>query len=215
MAKRWWIKTLRQNLLLLSCGGGLLLAILLSCMAARWERQAQAVRADTLRLHIVPCSDSVMDQNAKLRVRDALLARSALLYAGQETQQQVQYRTAQALPGLLLWARHTLLQQHCREKVTVSITKENFATRKYDGYTLPAGEYRALRVAIGQGAGHNWWCCLYPKLCLAASSGYAEPTEEDFVVGGHILRFKAVEWWQKCFAAAPAEEPRLVLQSGG
>lgn len=91
--------------------------------------------------------------------------------------------------------------------MTVELTDTAFPTREYDGFTLPAGTYLALRVVIGVGEGHNWWCVVFPPLCTAASSGVAQTamaaglTEDQ--VGliteeseGYVLKFKAVELWE-------------------
>ena len=91
--------------------------------------------------------------------------------------------------------------------VTVSLENADFPTKEYDGFTLPAGEYLALRVIIGEGQGRNWWCVVFPPLCTAASAdvpasalaaGFSEEevrliTEES---QGYVLKFKAVEWWE-------------------
>ena len=92
--------------------------------------------------------------------------------------------------------------------MTAELTDTEFPTREYDGFTLPAGEYLALRVVIGEGAGRNWWCVVFPPLCTAASAevpaaalaaGLTEDqvgliTEED---RGYVLKFKTVEWWEQ------------------
>ena len=82
-----------------------------------------------------------------------------------------------------------------------------FPTKEYDGFTLPAGNYLALRVIIGEGAGQNWWCVVFPPLCTAAaeevpaaalSAGLSQEevgliTEEK---QGYVLKFKSVELWE-------------------
>ena len=70
-----------------------------------------------------------------------------------------------------------------------------FPRKEYEGFALPAGEYMALRVIIGEGAGRNWWCVLYPGLCRSACGGYDTPAENDLVCGEYIVRFRFVEWW--------------------
>ena len=86
---------------------------------------------------------------------------------------------------------------------------EDFATRKYDTFTLPAGEYPALRIKIGKAAGHNWWCVVFPSLCTAATTedfttcaqaGGYDTAETALIKGGeeeYELRFKTLEWLQK------------------
>ena len=96
--------------------------------------------------------------------------------------------------------------------VTAELEDTAFPTKEYDGFSLPAGEYLALRILIGEGAGQNWWCVVFPPLCTAASAGVPETalaagltedqvslmTEED---GGYQLKFKAVELWERLKAA--------------
>jgi stage II sporulation protein R len=86
--------------------------------------------------------------------------------------------------------------------VTAEITNMYFNTRRYDGYTLPAGRYDALRVRIGKAEGHNWWCVLYPGICLSAAEERDRQAREGFDSGEYEVihnepysyRFKAVEW---------------------
>lgn len=210
---------LRAGLVPLSCLGGLLLALTLSCMGARLAYTCAAVRADTLRLHIRAASDSVADQNAKLRVRDAVLELTERLYGGAQTAQQAKQTAARCLPRIALCARHALWQQGCRQTVRVFLTNMYFSTSIYNEYTLPAGTYDALRIEIGAGAGQNWWCCLYPQICLAAcSGGYDTPEEQRLVVGQYELRLRLAEWWQALTGAAgqaQAVPEGIVCTAGG
>lgn len=194
---------LRQALVPLSCFLGLWLAWALTRQGAALARTCDAVRADTLRLHIRAASDSVADQNAKLRVRDTVLELTEQLYGTAQSAQQAKQIAARSLPRIALCARHILWQQGCRQPVRVYLTNMYFSTSIYKEYTLPAGTYDALRIEIGSGSGRNWWCCLYPQLCLAAcSGGYAAPDEQQLVVGEYELRFRVAEWWQALTGAA-------------
>ena len=179
-----------------------LLAGLCLCSAAHWAKTqldtGAAVCAQTLRLHIRADSDTVADQTAKLRVRDAVLdyiaarcpahsKRDALLWA------------AQNLTGIQLTALRTLQQWGSSAPVQVGLVTMYFPTRKYAGAALPAGRYQALRVDIGADTryGKNWWCVLYPGLCRQVCGGYARQQETDLVWGDYLLRFRLVEWWQR------------------
>ena len=124
-----------------------------------------------LRLHVIAASDSDEDQSAKLAVRDAILplferaqsysdARAFLLMHGQEIQ------TA---------AETALRERGLDEKVQLSLGRETFPDRVYGDLLFPAGEYDALCVRIGAAAGHNWWCVLFPPLCIVSDSG--EPVD--------------------------------------
>lgn len=196
---RRWIKPL-------SCLLGLCLALYLAGMEQNFARSCDAVRGDTLRLHIRAASDGVADQTAKLRVRDAVLELTGRLYAGAKSADEAKQIAARCLPQIALCASHTLWQQGCRQPVRVFLTNMYFLTSVYDEYTLPPGYYDALRIEIGGGYGQNWWCCLYPQICLAACSGYAAPGEQQLVVGDYELRFRLVEWWRGLAGPGPAGE---------
>ena len=161
-----------------------------------------------VRLHVLANSDEEADQALKLRVRDAVLARTEELL-----RQSADRREAEAsLRGELLELERIAAEEIAAAgydyPVTAELTDTCFPTREYDGFTLPAGQYLALRIVIGEGAGRNWWCVVFPPLCTAAAAdvpaaalaaGLEEEelrliTEED---GGYVLRFKTVEWWEQ------------------
>ena len=133
---------------------------------------SQALREGLLRLHVVGASNSAEDQNVKLLVRDAVLDS---LEAGigdlTDTDAAWDY-VAQMLPKVEAAANRCLEAAGFSDTVTVSLTEEAFPTRDYDSFSLPAGVYRALRVVIGEGEGRNWWCVVFPQLCMGS---------EDFV----------------------------------
>ena len=177
---------------------GLLLCSL--WQAAVWSRTqlhtGDAVCADTLRLHIRAASDSVADQSAKLRVRDAVLTcLDAACPAGNQT--DTRSWAARNLFTLQLAARHALARCGVNAPVQVQLVNMYFDTRRYASGILPAGRYDALRIQIGAGNGRNWWCVLYPGLCRSACGGYARPAENDLVCGNYILRLRLVEWVQQ------------------
>ena len=146
---------------------GLLLCSL--WQAAAWSRTqlhtGNAVCADTLRLHIRAASDSVADQSAKLRARDAVLAcLDAACPAGSQT--DARSWAARNLFTLQLAARHALARCGVNAPVQVQLVNMYFPARQYTGGCLPAGRYDAVRITIGSGSGQNWWCVLYPSLCF-------------------------------------------------
>ena len=160
------------------------------------------VRDDTLRLHIVANSDSEADQKVKLLVRDALLEQVAALAKGCDSKQAVTARAANACDALAATAQRVLRENGFSYDAQAKITGMYFEQRTYGGVTLPAGDYTALRVELVAAAGHNWWCVLYPTVCLSASTdeqlaGYDE-AEAELVTGGerYVLRFKLEEWLQ-------------------
>ena len=146
---------------------GLLLCSL--WQAAAWGRTqlhtGDVVCADTLRLHIRAASDSVADQSAKLRVRDAVLTcLDAACPAGNQT--DARSWAARNLFTLQLAARHALARCGVNAPVQVQLVNMYFPARQYTGGCLPAGRYDAVRITIGSGSGQNWWCVLYPSLCF-------------------------------------------------
>ncbi|MGI6199866.1 MAG: stage II sporulation protein R [Christensenellales bacterium] len=118
-----------------------------------------------VRLHVIANSDSPADQAVKLQVRDAILAR----IAQQPQAEDVQGAYAQLgdeLPELVAAAQDTLDAAGMGYAASAQIGRFDFPARDYGGQYYPAGEYPAVRVVLGEGAGRNWWCVMYPPLCL-------------------------------------------------
>lgn len=137
-----------------------------------------------VRLHVLANSDSEEDQARKLKVRDAILTVTAPLLDGCPDR-----ATAEALlrenEGDILTAAHGALIADGRdEAVTVLFGTESYPERTYDSFCFPAGDYLSMRVCIGDAAGRNWWCCLYPPLCLGAATVSREKAEEEFISVG-------------------------------
>ena len=122
-----------------------------------------------IRLHVVAHSDTPADQQLKLAVRDAVIARFGQMLS---TIGQQDFVSANALlKGHLLQIQHTAescARQHgFAGDVRAEAGLMHLPEKRYGSVTLPAGEYHALRITIGEGKGQNWWCVLYPQLCLA------------------------------------------------
>ncbi|MEG2204703.1 MAG: stage II sporulation protein R [Oscillospiraceae bacterium] len=131
-----------------------------------------AVREDTLRLHIIANSDSEQDQALKLKVRDALLERYTPILAKGESAEAAASIARFLSEDIALTAKKTLADEGIAAEVSVNVTEMYFDTRTYEeGVTLPAGNYTALRVVLGEGEGRNWWCVMYPPLCIPAAAG--------------------------------------------
>lgn len=188
----------------------LFLAFGLTLMAGVWSSASRsALAGQVLRLHVIANSDSPSDQALKLAVRDAVLEQATPLLTGMDSQQAAEAALIPHLDELAQAGQAALTQAGNNDPVTVSITDQWFPTKVYDGFSLPAGTYRALRVVIGDGAGQNWWCVVFPPLCLAsvteevaataAGAGLSDGqvaliTGQD---GGYVLKFKLIEWWEE------------------
>ena len=161
-----------------------------------------------LRLHVVANSDSDADQALKLEVRDAVLD-----CAAGYLENVSDVRAAEQVLGAHLAELAGAGQAVVREKgydyaVRASLGTSHFPTKTYDGFALPAGDYQALRVTIGAGEGRNWWCVVFPTLCVSAASEWQDTavsgglSDEDVrLMGeedeGYVLRFKCLELWDK------------------
>ncbi len=173
-----------------------------ACSLRMQDRLADKV----VRLHVLANSDSPEDQALKLRVRDRVLEQAERLLEGAGSREEAAALLTQSLPELEFLARREVAAGGYDYPVSVELEDTAFPTRVYDGFTLPAGRYLALRVLIGEARGQNWWCVVFPPLCSAAAadvpaaalSAGLSREEVDLITEepGYELRFKAVEWWE-------------------
>lgn len=181
---------------------GLVIAIILHMVS--FAACCSEVRNDVLRLHILANSDSEEDQALKLRVRDAVLNESGYIFEGVTNVRQARREAKKELNTMQRVAQKTVLESGYTYPVTVSLEKCFFETRYYESFTLPAGEYEALRIVIGKGEGHNWWCVMFPQLCLASCAEIEDAKslseEEKQLISSSPqfeIRFKCVEIYEK------------------
>lgn len=181
---------LRRRALEAGCALGLALTVCL-CAAAEHTRSVEArVCADTLRLHILANSDTVEDQLLKLEVRDAMLGAVAELTADAPDKAAAVAAVRQALPRLTAEAKAASRGQN----VCVRLEEADFPARDYGTFRLPAGRYTALRVELGEARGHNWFCVLYPALCVGSCGArYDDAAENALVFGGYEVRFALLD----------------------
>ena len=190
-------KTTRR-VLELGVGLGLALTIVLTAFADWQQRTAAQVRADTIRLHILANSDTLDDQLLKLRVRDAVLAALPEAVREAETPQQAADALTYALPALQQAADTALHAAHSPQTAAVRMERWPFPARRYENFTLPAGEYTALRIELGTAQGRNWFCVLYPALCVAGTTAeYPTEGENAMVFGRFEVRIAAIEFIKK------------------
>lgn len=158
---------------------------------------------DVVRLHVVANSNGAEDQAVKLLVRDAVLEEAARWYQGAGSMEEASSQLCTHLQSIAGAARQVLREQGVDYSATAQMTEMYFPTRDYGDFRLPAGRYRTLRVTLGEGAGKNWWCVVFPSLCLpAATQEEALLTlpegERQVVEGGQDVqvKLKAVELWE-------------------
>lgn len=188
----------------------LLLAFGLTLTAGVWASASEGALADqVLRLHVVANSDSEEDQALKLLARDAVLELASRLLDGVSDRARAEEILSAHLDELAQAGAEALSAQGCADRVTAEIADQWFPTREYAAFSLPAGQYRALRITIGAGAGRNWWCVVFPPLCLGSVTEESVETAAEGVLsedqvalitgqdGGYVLKFRIIEWWQE------------------
>lgn len=202
------VKRLEYSMLI-----GLIFSVLMGSTAA-FGAQCDTVRQDVVRLHILANSDSQEDQALKLQVRDAVLAEAAHLFQPAGDQAEACRQLEEELPALEALARRTLQAAGCEDEVEAQVVNMYFSTRSYDGFDLPAGRYDALRINIGEGAGHNWWCVVYPPLCVTAAQPESETTQQarqEVLALGQTPVYKpklaVVELWENLREKTTPPEP--------
>ena len=159
------------------------------------------LRENLLRLHVVGASDAEADQEVKLQVRDAVLASLEEGLKDMTDPRAAYDYVARMLPQVEMAANRALAAAGFSETVEVSLTEEVFPTREYDTFSLPAGVYKALRVVIGEGEGRNWWCVVFPQLCVGTEAEFVEtanaagldPELAGTLEGEYELRFWVLE----------------------
>lgn len=167
--------------------------------------ECREIRSSILRLHVLANSDSTEDQELKLKVRDRLLEMSETTYSQAKTKQDAVQATQASLDMLRNEAANVIQSNGYSYPVSVSLETCYFNTRTYGNITLPAGNYQALRVVIGKGQGHNWWCVMFPPLCVSAASETEAELKDvlsreqlELVEGdGYEIKFKCVEMYEE------------------
>jgi len=178
----------------------LLLALCFTLLAGTWAGAASSrVSEGLVRLHVIAASDDATEQAIKLYVRDAVLS-----YLEPKLASAADIAGAEALIEANLEGIAAAAESAAQgREVNVTLGEEYYPTREYDTFSLPAGRYQSLRVTLGEGAGHNWWCVVFPPLCLTAAESEAAFEELDGETraiissdgGGVQFKFRLLELW--------------------
>lgn len=177
------------------------ISVLLS--AVPFESTCSELQQDVLRLHILANSDSSFDQQMKLDIRDRVIETISPLYSDAQSKQDAIEITQDNLQLISDTAQSVVELYDCDYSVKAQITNMYFDTRYYDDFTMPAGMYDTLQITIGEAKGKNWWCVMYPSLCVGASSKQSMKddlsSDEYTVITADDLefRFKIVEYFEK------------------
>ena len=183
---------------------GLIGSIIFSNFAG-FEKKLDKIEHEVLRMHILANSDTEYDQNLKLKVRDKLLENSDEIFGGCENLEEMKIRANEKLDEINDIVLDVIHANGYNYTVQAQLVNMEFDAREYGDITMPAGKYDALRVTIGEAEGHNWWCVMYPPLCIPAAEkvesdeqaaeDYFEAEELDIMKNPdkYEVRFKCVE----------------------
>ena len=164
-----------------------------------------AVYEDTVRLHILAKSDSAEDQAAKIALRDAVLSEFGERLRAAECAEDARGALSGMVGEIEAFCAEELLRMGYSGGVGVTLIEEWYETREYADFTLPAGVYTSLRIVIGEGEGQNWWCVMYPPMCLDVACEDAAQiyTDEERVLisgNGYRAKFKILELISSAFS---------------
>lgn len=189
--KKPFLRMWETALLLALC-----VTLLLGLLAGRSQ---QKLASGLIRLHVIAASDSAEDQQTKLRVRDAVLdALTPELDSAASPQQ------AQAIIEVRLTELAAIGEKISGSASRATLGWENYPTRQYEGFALPAGRYLSLRIELGEAQGQNWWCVVFPPLCSTCVddaedvSALLDGKTAALITGeseGYVIKFRILEFW--------------------
>ena len=182
---------------------GIVVTIVISSII-QFGKSCDNIRNEILRFHIMANSNDIVDQNLKLAVRDRILSETADIFNDADNKNYAENNILNTLKTVENIAADEIKSQGYKYSVNAELTKMYFTTRTYENITLPAGNYNAMRITIGDGVGDNWWCVLYPPLCVPAAVPKKEledvlsPSEEIIVNSNpqYETRFFIIEWFE-------------------
>lgn len=181
---------------------GMLCAVFLSF--TDFNASCEDIRQNVLRLHIIANSDNTPDQALKLKIRDSILESSPDLFGGAEDLSSAVTAAEDKLEEIEAIANKVILENGFSYSAKARIGDSFFETRVYDDFTLPAGYYKSLIIDVGKAQGKNWWCVIFPEICLPAASddGLSKTVSSDGVriaenPNRYILRFRTVEIYEE------------------
>ena len=174
---------------------GLLFAVFTSF--ARFDAACDDLRQNVLRLHIIANSNSEADQAVKLLVRDRILSETTDIFSGAAGLADAEKKAAERLGDIAEYAAETLEENGFGYGAAAEIGNSYFETREYETFTLPAGNYRSLIIRLGKAEGKNWWCVVFPALCMPGASDLSNlPDDTDTLVRepeSYEVKFKVAE----------------------
>lgn len=163
---------------------------------------SESISQKVFRLHILANSDSPHDQNLKLLVKDEILKLSTELFTDAKSVNDARHIAEDNIKAFENTAQQVVEANGYSYNISVTTDKEYFNTREYDGFIMPAGEYNTLKIIIGNGEGHNWWCVMYPSVCLSGCTDdfdeiMNDEEKEMLTSSKFIPKFKIIEIYER------------------
>lgn len=188
----------------------LLIGFSVTLLLGLWlEHEQSELVNDVLRLHVLANSDSIEDQTLKLKVRDRILEEAELILPDNSSVDQAAKILKNNLEKLAAAGAQVVAEEGYGYPVLAEVCETWFPTKQYEDFSMPAGQYQALRIVIGEGEGQNWWCVVFPPLCLSSASESLQETalkagmseqQVAMLTGeteGYVIKFKAIELWEQ------------------
>ena len=174
--------------------------MLLTAIDALIPRSESKVFDNVIRLHVLADDNSAAAQSIKLKVRDAILNECGDIFSGSDNIITAEANLSENMAKIEEISNRVLLENGVTYKASAELGNEDYPTREYEGFSLPAGNYKSLRIKLGKATGNNWWCILFPPLCTKASndlssSGINEKDTEVFTKPKYKFRFKLLEFF--------------------
>lgn len=177
----------------------LLLALSLALCVGTWaSAESASISGKLVRLHVLAVSDDEEEQALKLRVRDSVLDYLTPILKGAQNSVEAKRIISEHLRAIA----DAAAKASEGRAVTVSLGREMYPTKEYGAFALPAGEYESLKIVLGKGKGHNWWCVVFPPLCTSvtgAENMKSVMSTDDFAIisedEGYQFRFRTLELW--------------------
>ena len=192
---------MKRNALNLSLICAVISCIMISMVG--FKDSCEEMYENIIRIRIIANSDSAEDQALKINIRDEVLKTSVDLFGEAGSYDDAVKITENNLDALLCTAQNTVISNGYNYDVSLELKDEFFDTRTYDGFTLPAGTYKTAVFTVGEGEGENWWCVIFPQVCVGACSGKLEDSVSGkssnyaYNADDYVVKFKMVEIFEK------------------
>ena len=196
---------MKTNRLLIAMITGLIFTLSVSFLdVIKFDRNIRDIENNVLRLHIIANSDSEKDQSLKLLVRDGILSKYSDVFKNLDGIDEIVATAKEHISEIEETAEKIIKENGFFYDVSCEVVKMDFDKKEYENFTMPKGFYNALRIKIGNAEGKNWWCVMYPPLCIPTTtepdlSQYLTKEEIDIITNPkkYEVRFKCVEIYEK------------------